>query len=130
MSENKIKLMILDDEEGIVDYFLKIFRSRGYDVVGVSKGEQAIDLYRAEQPDIVLIDIFLVDSKMDGIDVLKGIKEINPNAVCIMITRVTDIEYINKAKENGADHYLMKPLALEDISRIIEKVQQKVTSNG
>jgi len=115
-----LKLMIMDDECSIVDYTKRLFDKRGYETFGATTGQEAIDLYEEKKPDICILDIILDDPTIDGIEVLAKIREINKDAICIMITQKSDEKNINKANELGAFRYLIKPLSIEDLIKNIE----------
>src|SRR3989338_4174046 len=108
--DRAIKLMIMDDEESIVDYISRLFRLKGLETFGATKADQALAIFEKEQPDICILDIYLVDSEMDGIEVLGKIRERNKNTVCIMFTRITDDNKVKKANELGIYEFLIKPV--------------------
>ncbi len=124
------KLLIMDDEASIVDYTKRLFQKRGYEAFGVSTAEEAIETFRRERPQICLLDIILDCSEINGIDVLRRIKEIDSNAVCVMVTQKSDEENIAKAKEYGASQYLIKPLSIEDLIRTIENASSAARGEG
>ena len=125
--EIKLKIMVLDDEESIVNYIIKIFNLRGFECFGATSSDQALEIFEKEQPDICILDIFLVDSPLNGIEVLEEIRKKNNDTVCIMFSRVTDDENIKKANEFGAFDFLIKPLdptrLKETVSAVAGKIQ-------
>lgn len=120
--EEKLKMLIVDDEEAIVDWLERIYKRKGFRVYGTTDGKTAVELYKQNNPHICLIDIHMPYSPLDGIEVLGKIKELKKDAVCIMLTRITEEEKIKKAKELGALHYITKPLSLEELDKVIEEV--------
>lgn len=125
MSDKKIKIMILDDEQGIVDVVRRIFSLRGYEVLTTTNGKEAIEIYKANRPEITILDVFLVDQDIDGIGVLDQIKKVNADAVCLMLSRVTDKEKIKKALELGAKHYIEKPFEYNNFVQTIELIKNQ-----
>lgn len=121
MPEDKIKLLIVDDEEGIVDFIKKIYSRRGFITFGATDGISAVDIFNKERPQVNLIDIHMPYSPIDGIETLKRIKEIDKNAICIMVTRITEKDKVEKSKELGASAYILKPLGLEDLDKVISE---------
>ena len=128
--DKKIKLMILDDESSIVDYITKIFRLKGYETFGASTAKQALEIFQEHKPDICILDIFLVDSQMDGIEVLENIRKVNKETVCIMFTRLTDDEKVKKANEVGIFEFLIKPLDPLCLKEVIIQATKKIEKKG
>jgi DNA-binding response OmpR family regulator len=119
MIDNPKKLLIIDDEFDIVFYARKIYEKKGFLTFGADNGLTAVEIFKREKPDITLIDIHMPFSPIDGIEVLRRIKEIDRNAICIMFSRVTEKQKIEESKKLGADGYLLKPVDIEDLDRII-----------
>ena len=115
MGEQSVKILVVDDEEGILDFVQRILRFRGFETFGTMDGVEAVKIFEKERPAIVLIDVQLNDSKIDGIEVLEHIKKIAPSTVCLMITRITEPDAIDKAKTLGAEQYLLKPLDTKEL---------------
>jgi DNA-binding response OmpR family regulator len=98
MPENQpIKLLIVDDEPGIVDFTKKIYARKDFLTFGATDGVTAVDVFKNEHPQICLIDIHMPYSPIDGIETLRRIKELDPQACCIMITRITENEPVKQA---------------------------------
>lgn len=120
MNENK-KLLIIDDEEAIVEWIKKLFERKGFITIGAVDGETGLELFKKENPDVTLIDIYMPDSSLNGIDVLKKIKEINNNAVCIMLTFMGGEDIIEECKKLGASNFIRKPIEIDALTKIIEE---------
>lgn len=118
---SQLKLLIVDDEEGIVDYTKKIYSRKGFIAFGATDGIEAVRLFVRERPDISLIDVHMPYSPIDGIETLKRIKEIDKNSVCIMVTRITEKEKVEQARSLGASAYVLKPLELEELDKVIQE---------
>jgi two-component system response regulator (stage 0 sporulation protein F) len=124
MPENQpIKLLIVDDEPGIVDFTKKIYARKDFLTFGATDGVTAVDVFKNEHPQICLIDIHMPYSPIDGIETLRRIKQLDPQACCIMITRITENEPVKQAKELGAFRYVTKPLDIEDLDKVIEEAK-------
>ncbi len=126
MKYNKLKVLIVDDEEGITDFMGKILRLRGFSTFEALDGVSALEIFRKEHPQINILDIRLGNSSIDGLGILEQIKNIDPSAKCIMVTRVTDDESINKARELGAVHYLLKPIDAKDWVDVVIEVADAI----
>ncbi|MFA5147406.1 MAG: response regulator [Candidatus Omnitrophota bacterium] len=119
MQTNKpiCKILTVDDEMGIDSFFYEFFTLRGYKVLNASNGKEAVEIVRREHPRIVLLDIQM--RGIDGIETLKRIREIDKDAMIIMVTGVKDDEVMAKAKELGADDYITKPLSLQYLENVV-----------
>ena len=126
MDNQMIRVLVIDDEEGLADFMQRILSLKGYAAFMETDGVGAVNFFKNERPDIVLIDIDLGYSEIDGVEVLKRIKEIDKNAVCIMVTRITDEESVKKSREYGAMHYLLKPLDSKDIVAAVDEAAQVI----
>jgi len=107
-------ILIVEDEET---------QREGYTVEEAGNGANAIDLFRTKTIDLVLLDFKLPD--MDGLAILKGVKEINPEVEIIMITAYGSIENAVNALKAGASEYLTKPIDLDDLLFKIKKIENK-----
>ena len=126
MDNQMIRVLVIDDEEGLADFMQRILSLKGYAAFMETDGVGAVNFFKNERPDIVLIDIDLGYSEIDGVEVLKRIREIDKNAVCIMVTRITDEESVKKSKEYGAMHYLLKPLDSKDIVAAVDEAARVI----
>lgn len=118
MSGRKKKIMIVDDDPGIVDSLTILLEEFGYEVTSTVDASTVKDTLK-EKPDLILLDIWM--SGWDGRDVCKYLKgnEDTKNLPVIIISANKDIVYI--AKEAGADDYITKPFQIEDLLAKVEK---------
>ncbi|MBE0425306.1 MAG: sigma-54-dependent Fis family transcriptional regulator [Nitrospirae bacterium] len=118
-------VLIVDDEEGIRESLSDILQDDGYGILTSGSGEEAIKALRAQNPDLVFLDIWLPG--MDGIQTLKEIKEINPDLPVIMISGHGNIELAVKATKMGAYDFLEKPLSLDRILLATKRAIERKT---
>lgn len=118
---DKLKLLIVDDEEGIVDWIKNVYADRGFVTFGVTDGVKAVEIFKKERPHITLIDVHMPYSEIDGIETLRKIKNVDKNAICIMITRITDTNTVDEARKLGALHYIPKPLTMDELDEAINE---------
>jgi two-component system nitrogen regulation response regulator NtrX len=112
-------ILVIDDESGIRESLKKILEYAGFHVSLADNGEEGIGLYRKETPELVLLDIKMPG--MDGMEVLKHLLTIDPNAYVIMISGHGTIETAVEAiKDIGAYNFLEKPL---DQERILTEIR-------
>ncbi len=103
------KVLIVDDEKAIVDILNHNLKREGYDTVVAYDGEEAIEVYKREKPDLVLLDVML--PKMDGFSVCKSIRQL-ANIPIIMVTAKEDVVDKVIGLELGADDYITKPFSV------------------
>ena len=112
--EERIKILVVDDESDALELFKDLFMKKGYDVECVPGGVEAIELLDKISIDAVLLDIRM--PVMDGIEALTKLKEKKPNISIVMLTAYGyDDKLINKALELGAAGYISKNLPLAQI---------------
>lgn len=127
---NQLKLLIVDDEPAIVELTKRYYEKRDFLTFGATDGVAAVEIFQKERPEVNLIDIHMPFSTIDGIEVLKRIKDIDKNANCIMATRIHDEDSIQRAKEMGAKYYIIKPFEAEALDKCIEEIKQKLNIKG
>ena len=118
----KTKILIIDDESELVSALTERLTLRGYDTHGVINFADGLKFLKAI-PDVVILDIGLPD--MDGLEVLKKIKEINNSIQVIMLSGYGDDEKVNKSLNYGAFDYLIKPVDIEELVSKIESAKLK-----
>lgn len=120
MKSNNLKLLIVDDEIYLRLLMKSAMQSMGFDVILEAKnGQEAIECFQAESPDITLLDISM--PMKSGIEALDEIKKINPNALVIMLTSLTDIESVEQCIEHGANGYIRKNSTFAEIKSLIQE---------
>lgn len=120
---DRATILIVEDEETQRSLLAGLLSKEGYTVEEAGDGTTALDLFRARTIDMALLDFKLPD--MDGLAILKGLKEINPEIEVIMITAFGSIENAVNALKSGASEYLTKPIDLDDLLFKIKKIEDK-----
>lgn len=118
------KILLIDDEETNVRVLAISLRSDGYEVVTAYSGEEGLEVFDRESPDIVVTDIKMPG--MDGIEVLKNIKKRNSEAEVIIITGHGDIDNAIEALKHGASDFINKPVRDEAISVALKRAEEKL----
>ena len=118
-------VMLIDDEEGIRESLSGIFEDEGYSVLTASSGEEALNILKEQNPDLILLDVWLPG--IDGIQTLNEIKKLKPDLPVIMISGHGNIELAVKATRNGAYDFLEKPLSLERVLLVANRALEKRT---
>jgi len=123
---NKDKILVIDDEAGIRSSLKGILEDEGYSIKTVVKGEDALKLLKRENFDLILLDIWLPE--MNGIEILKKIKNMGEAPKVVMISGHGTVETAVKAIKLGAYDFLEKPLSLEKVILTVQNAlkQQKL----
>ncbi len=115
------KVLIVDDAAFMRKLLKNILFSGGFDIVGEAEnGKQAVELYKKLRPDIVTMDIIMPE--MNGIEALKEIKKIDPNAKVVMCTAVGQEQMVKTAIKFGARGYIVKPFQAPKVIEELKKV--------
>jgi len=119
-----IKLLLVDDEKGFANVIAKRMSKRNIEVVKAFSGSKAIQTLRKEDFDLAVIDLKMED--MDGIEVLKIFKKMDPHIVVIMLTGHGSEDAARQGIKYGAFDYLTKPCDFEELlAKIKEACQQR-----
>ena len=112
------RILVVDDELFVRELLLEFLSTEGYDVLLADSGEKAVEIVQTQPTDVVLLDLKMAG--MDGIETLKQIKKIDPNALAIVMTGYPTIESSIDALRYGACDYVIKPFKLNDLKSSIE----------
>ena len=128
----KATILVVDDEAVMVRLLKATLEGAGFRVLSSSDGEDAVAATRAEQPDLLILDIML--PKMDGFAVCRAVREFSTVPVLMLTARTTEVDLIRGFQE-GADDYLTKPFSAGELmvrvqallrrSKWPEQVQQR-----
>lgn len=113
-------ILVIDDNRLIRQTFKTHLTSEGFDVHVASEGEEGVEKFKAHSPHLVILDIHLPG--IDGIEVLKRIREDNPKAYVIMITAFDDMKTTVEAMRAGAFEYICKPIDYDELLLSVRKV--------
>jgi DNA-binding NtrC family response regulator len=109
----KMKLMLVDDEERFLTTTKKLLAKKGYDVFTAASGVEALEILKQKNVHVVILDVKMPG--MDGIETLKEIKRQFPLAEVIMLTGHATVESAVEGLKSGATDYLMKPTEIDDL---------------
>lgn len=127
MKNKDVKILFLDDEKDIVEILAKIFDLHGYTTFSALNSDQALEIFNNERPHICIFDIYLVDSKLDGIEVFEEIRKQNKDTIGIFFSRITEDDIIKRANELGIFDFLVKPFNPSELKPIIELAVKSLT---
>ena len=118
------KLLLIDDEEPIRKIMGLYLRSKGYEVFTAADGQSGMELFQRESPSIVLTDIKMPG--MDGVEVLKRIKQTSPETEVIVITGHGDMDVAIQSLQLDASDFIAKPVGNEALSVALKRAEERL----
>jgi DNA-binding NtrC family response regulator len=118
-SEGRL-VLVVDDEYPIVELLRELLQSAGFRVLTAMSGREATTVYAERHPDAVLLDIRLPD--MNGVRALEEIRRIDPDVRVAVLTALGQHAVVRQAMEAGAAEYLLKPLDLTRVLRVVTEL--------
>ncbi|MEO1937958.1 MAG: response regulator [Sulfurimonas sp.] len=118
----KLTAMVVEDEKVTNELLSSTFKNFFAEVDSCFDGESALKVYEEKKPDVVFVDIIM--NGMDGIELARKIREINPNQIIIVISASNDMEKISESIEVGVNSFIQKPI---DTKKIIELLNNVVS---
>jgi DNA-binding response OmpR family regulator len=102
------RILVIDDDEQLLLLVRQALQKEGYEVLSTADGPQGIEIFKREKPDLVLLDIGL--PTMDGIEVLKAVRAIDPESKVIVFTAYASEWTSSEAFAHGACDFIEKPV--------------------
>ncbi|MCB2376639.1 response regulator [Hymenobacter sp. BT635] len=125
----KNRILIVDDSFYMRTMLKNMLTDAGYEVVGeAANGQQALEMASATRPDLITLDVILPDNT--GLDVLKGIRQEQPDVKVVMCSAVGQEVIVNEALESGATAYIVKPFSEEKVLEIVGGALQNQDSDS
>lgn len=112
------KLLIVDDQYGIRILLNEVFQKEGYLTFQASNGMQALQIVEKDRPDLVLLDMKIPG--MDGIEILRRLKEIDKTIEVFIMTAYGELDMIQQAKDLGARTHFAKPFDIDEIRAAVK----------
>jgi len=113
------KLLIVDDQYGIRMLLDEIFQKEGYETYQAANGQEALEIVKKENPHLVILDMKIPG--MDGLEILKHIKQIDEQVKVIIMTAYGELDMIQEAMKLGAITHFAKPFDIEEIKVAVKK---------
>jgi len=124
MSENSLKILICDDSMLMRKKLKDSLTLCGpFDILEATDGQQAVDIYKEKNPDLVFMDIVM--PVKDGIQAVSEIKDFDENAKVVMASSSGTKENLKKAIKAGAFEFIQKPWEQEQITKIVNNFLKK-----
>jgi len=113
-------ILAVDDDEKIRELLSTVLRRKGHHVFTADHGQKGIDVFRRERPHVTILDFEMPD--MDGLAVLRQIREIDPSAPVIMLTGAGTEAREKQARELGVTDFLAKGFSLHEVGAALNQV--------
>ena len=117
------RILIVDDEDPIREFLSRAFDNKGYQVIAVSNGEEAVEICAFEDIDIVFLDYLMPGIKGDK--VFESIRRVSPSTEIVFITGIDEIPHVDKLMNEGLAYVLKKPFKIEKILKITNELIHK-----
>jgi len=127
----KGRILVVDDEKSMREVLEIFLRNEGYTVSVAENGEQAAAALKEDIFDLIITDMKM--PKMDGLDLLRTVKELNPDTIVVIVTAFGNTESAVEAMKLGAYDYIQKPFKMDDIRLVVKnaldrrRLQQNVS---
>ncbi len=121
----KLSILVVEDGKSQREMLCEFLSGEGFGVLGVDRGDKALERFKTDYFDLLLLDYKMPG--MNGMQVLEEVKRINPEIDIIMMTAYGTVETAVKAIKTGASDYITKPIELEELVILIEKISERRT---
>ncbi|WP_442599976.1 response regulator [Neobacillus sp. D3-1R] len=126
--DNQLRVLICDDSVLIRKKLrTTLEKCKCKEIFEAANGNEAVELVKLNNPDVIFMDIVMPDK--DGIEALKEIMEFNANTKVVMASSAGTNELLKKSLEHGAFDFIQKPITLEAVTNLIDKVLKEGTVN-
>src|SRR5712671_4386192 len=120
---DKLKVLVVDDEEGLRTILRNELSDHGFEVMEADGGQSAIGQMSVMRPDLVILDVRMPG--MDGLQVLRAIREKDLAGKVIMLTAVGELKVARESVELGANDFMTKPFQFKNMYACIERVMKE-----
>ena len=117
-------ILIVDDEKDIRELIGDILKDEGYAIRLAGNSDDCMDAINQELPSLMILDIWLKDSRMDGIDILKTVKRDNPDVPVVIISGHGNIEIAVAAIKQGAYDFIEKPFNIDQLMVVVSRAME------
>ena len=127
LKQQKQKILVVDDEASIRRILETRLAMMGYEVITAADGQEAIETYQNQQPDLIILDIMM--PKMDGYGVCQALRK-ESDVPIIMLTALADVADRITGLELGADDYMVKPFSPKELESRIRCILRRAKKNS
>src|SRR5579872_5560713 len=121
--EGRVRILVADDEASARSGLASLLRDEGYEVTLAEDGFKALARLQESAPDVMVTDLRMPG--LDGIELLRRAREIDPDLVVVLVTAFADVETAVRAMKEGAEHYLTKPLQIDELVVVLQRALER-----
>lgn len=121
-------ILVIDDDEKITSMLRRGLAFEGYDVYTAQNGAEGLSMVMTEEPDMIILDVMM--PKVDGFEVCRRLREGGSTVPVLMLTAKDEVESRVKGLDTGADDYLVKPFALEELLARVRALLRRKDQGG
>ncbi|WP_059051704.1 response regulator transcription factor [Paenibacillus senegalimassiliensis] len=121
-------ILVIDDDEKITSMLRRGLAFEGYDVSTARNGAEGLSMILSEDPDLIILDVMM--PQVDGFEVCRRLREGGSTVPVLMLTAKDEVENRVKGLDTGADDYLVKPFALEELLARVRALLRRKEGNG
>jgi len=114
-----VRVVVADDEASARNGLSSLLRGEGFDVVVAEDGTSALARVQETAPQVLVTDLHMPG--IDGIELLRRAKEVDPDLIVVLVTAFADVETAVRAMQLGAEHYLTKPVQIDELILVIRR---------
>jgi len=122
-NQEEFLALVVDDERRIRQALTDVIEDEGWTVVGADEGLEALHIFARQDPDLVLLDVWMPG--LDGIETLQRMKKLKPNIPVVIMSGHGTLDTAVRATSLGAFDYLEKPLSIDKIYRLLDYARRR-----
>ncbi len=126
--QEKIRLLVVDDDEGMVATLSDVLGASGYGVDVAFSGREAVEQVKTRTPDGIVMDIRMPE--MNGVEAFRRTKKLAPESFVIFMTAFAESKLVDAAREEGALEVVPKPLDLGGLLQLIQRAAEPAAERG
>jgi two-component system response regulator HydG len=122
-SKPRARVLVADDESSARSGLATLLRDEGFDVWLAEDGFKALTRIQEEAPDVLITDLRMPG--LDGIELLRRAREVDPKIIVVLVTAYADVETAVRAMQEGAEHYLTKPIQIDELVLVMNRALER-----
>lgn len=119
-----LSVLCVEDDEFALSEMVSFLRKRAGRVYSACDGNEGVSQYEIHKPDIVIADLLMPG--MDGMKMIRCLKEINPDVHCIVVTSVKALDTVLESIDLGVDNYIVKPVEFSELEKKLRKTAEEI----